>query len=61
MNELYQFQRAMRAMRNIAMQRGIIAVLDVGTSKVACLFSSGNLKRLHMIYVSTVLDKLTVT
>ena len=37
MNELYQSQRAMRAMRNIAMQRGIIAVLDVGTSKVACL------------------------
>ena len=37
MNELYQFQRALRAMRNIAMQRGIIAVLDVGTSKVACL------------------------
>ena len=37
MNELYQSQRAMRVMRKVAMQRGIIAVLDVGTSKVACL------------------------
>ncbi|SHJ36921.1 cell division protein FtsA [Palleronia salina] len=37
MTDLYQSQRAMRAMRKAAMQRGVIAVLDVGTSKVACL------------------------
>jgi cell division protein FtsA len=35
--DLYQTQRAMRQMRKAAMQRGVIAVLDVGTSKVACL------------------------
>ena len=37
MNELYQSQRAMRNMRKAAMQRGVVAVLDIGTSKVACL------------------------
>ncbi|MBO9477426.1 cell division protein FtsA [Shimia sp. R11_0] len=37
MTELYQSQRAMRTMRKAAMQRGVIAVLDVGTSKIACL------------------------
>ena len=37
MNELYQSQRAMRAMRKAAMQRGVVAILDVGTSKIACL------------------------
>ena len=37
MTDLYQTQRAMRQMRKAAMQRGVIAVLDVGTSKVACL------------------------
>jgi len=37
MNDLYQAQRAMRAMRKAAMQRGVIAVLDIGTSKVGCL------------------------
>ncbi len=37
MIELYQSQRAMRAMRKAAMQRGVVAVLDVGTSKIACL------------------------
>ncbi|SHI60608.1 cell division protein FtsA [Wenxinia saemankumensis] len=35
--DLYQSQRAMRNMRRAAMQRGVIAVLDVGTSKIACL------------------------
>lgn len=33
----YEAQRAMRSMRKAAMQRGVIAVLDVGTSKIACL------------------------
>ncbi|MFQ6553245.1 cell division protein FtsA [Aestuariibius insulae] len=37
MTELYENQRAMRHMRRAAMQRGVIAILDVGTSKIACL------------------------
>jgi len=37
MTDLYQQQRAMRAMRRAAMQRGVIAILDIGTSKIACL------------------------
>ncbi|MEM9853638.1 MAG: cell division protein FtsA, partial [Pseudomonadota bacterium] len=37
MSELYTAQRAMRNMRKAAMQRGVIAILDVGTSKIACL------------------------
>ncbi len=37
MTDLYQSQRAMRQMRQQAMQRGVVAILDVGTSKIACL------------------------
>ncbi|MBO6775887.1 MAG: cell division protein FtsA [Marinibacterium sp.] len=37
MTELYETQRAMRQMRQQAMQRGVIAILDVGSSKIACL------------------------
>ncbi len=37
MADLYQSQRAMRQMRRAAMQRGVVAVLDVGSSKIACL------------------------
>ena len=37
MSELYESQRAMRAMRKAAMQRGVIAILDLGSSKVGCL------------------------
>jgi cell division protein FtsA len=37
MVQLYESQRAMRALRRAAMQRGVVAVLDVGTSKIACL------------------------
>ena len=37
MSDLYQSQRSMRAMRRAAIQRGVIAILDVGTSKIACL------------------------
>jgi len=37
MTDLYATQRAMRLMRKTAMQRGVVAVLDVGTSKIACL------------------------
>ncbi|OCX66047.1 cell division protein FtsA [Thioclava sp. SK-1] len=37
MTDLYQAQRAMRNMRRAAMQRGVIALLDIGTSKIACL------------------------
>jgi cell division protein FtsA len=34
---LYQSQRAMRAKRQEAMRRGVIAVLDIGTFKISCL------------------------
>jgi cell division protein FtsA len=37
MTDLYRAQRAMRQMRRTAIQRGVVAVLDVGTSKIACL------------------------
>ena len=37
MNDLYHIQRAMREMRKFAIQRGVIAVIDAGSSKVACL------------------------
>ncbi|MDO5613570.1 MAG: cell division protein FtsA [Paracoccus sp. (in: a-proteobacteria)] len=37
MGELYQTQRAMRNLRRAALQRGVIGVLDIGTSKIACL------------------------
>ncbi len=37
MTELYETQRAMRQMRQQAMQRGVIAILDIGSSKIACL------------------------
>ena len=36
MNNLYETQRMMRKARKAAIQRGVIAVLDVGTSKIAC-------------------------
>jgi cell division protein FtsA len=35
--KLYEVQRAMRARREAALRRGVVAVLDVGSSKVACL------------------------
>ncbi len=37
MTDLYSTQRQMRRMRNAAIQRGVIAILDIGTSKIACL------------------------
>lgn len=37
MTDLYQTQRAMRHMRKTAMQRGVIAILDIGSTKIACL------------------------
>lgn len=37
MTEFHQTQRAMRGMRKAAISRGVIALLDIGTSKVACL------------------------
>ena len=37
MTDLYQSQRSMRHLRKTALQRGMIAILDVGTSKIACL------------------------
>jgi cell division protein FtsA len=37
MTDLYKAQRAMRNMRRAAIQRGVVAILDIGTSKIACL------------------------
>ncbi|MFT4620643.1 MAG: cell division protein FtsA [Sulfitobacter sp.] len=37
MSDFYQSQRMMRMMRQAALQRGVIAVLDIGTWKIACL------------------------
>ncbi|WP_339107784.1 cell division protein FtsA [Thioclava sp. GXIMD4216] len=37
MPDFYQAQRAMRNMRKAAMQRGVVALLDIGTSKIVCL------------------------
>ncbi|WP_372602795.1 cell division protein FtsA [Actibacterium sp.] len=37
MTDIYQSQCAMRRMRKQAMERGVIAILDVGSSKIACL------------------------
>lgn len=37
MTDIYQAQRSMRQMRRAALQRGVVAILDVGTSKIACL------------------------
>ena len=37
MMDLYDSQRSMRHMRKLAMQRGVVAILDVGSSKIACL------------------------
>ena len=50
MTDLYKTQRAMRNMRQAAMQRGVVAILDVGTSKIACLilrFDGAALPREH--------------
>ncbi len=37
MSDLYENQRQMRNMRKAAMQRGVVAILDVGTTKISCL------------------------
>lgn len=37
MSDFYQFQRAMRRLRQAALQRGVVAILDVGSSKIACM------------------------
>ncbi|MGI3170781.1 cell division protein FtsA [Pseudooceanicola sp. C21-150M6] len=37
MTMFYETQRAMRNNRKAAMQRGVVAVLDIGSSKIACL------------------------
>ena len=37
MTDLYRSQRAMRQMRRAALQRGVVALLDIGTSKITCL------------------------
>ncbi|MGB0658834.1 MAG: cell division protein FtsA [Mangrovicoccus sp.] len=45
MKDLYESQRAMRQIRKAAMQRGVVAILDLGTAKTTCLilrFHSGH-------------------
>ena len=37
MVDLYQSQRAVRQMRKAVLQKGVIAIIDVGSSKIACL------------------------
>ena len=37
MTHLYETQRAMRQRRRAALQRGVVAILDVGTAKIACM------------------------
>ncbi|MCR9085548.1 MAG: cell division protein FtsA [Rhodobacteraceae bacterium] len=37
MTGLYESQRAMRQIRQTAIQRGVVAILDIGSSKVTCL------------------------
>jgi len=37
MRDLYEAQRAMRQARRAAMARGVLAALDIGTSKVTCI------------------------
>lgn len=37
MRDLYEAQRAMRQARRTAMARGVLALLDIGTSKVTCI------------------------
>lgn len=37
MPEFYDTQRAMRNIRRAALQRGVIGILDIGSSKIACL------------------------
>ena len=37
MKDLYNAQRMMRNMRKMALQKGAIALLDVGSSKITCL------------------------
>ena len=37
MKDLYNAQRMMRNMRKMALQKGVIALLDVGSSKITCL------------------------
>ena len=37
MVDLYELQRAMRAMRQSALQRGALAILDLGSTKIGCL------------------------
>ncbi len=37
MSTLFEAQRAMRARREAALKRGVVAVLDIGSAKVACL------------------------
>lgn len=37
MSDLYQMQRSMRALRQAALQKGSVALLDIGSSKITCI------------------------
>ena len=37
MSRLYEIQKSMRAKRRAALQRGVIAILDIGTTKITCM------------------------
>ncbi len=37
MTDPYELQRTLRTIREVAQQRGVLAVLDIGTSKIGCL------------------------
>ena len=37
MSSLFQEQRNLRQQREVAIRRGVVAVLDIGTTKLACL------------------------
>ena len=37
MSRVYDIQRAMRSKRRAALQRGVIALLDIGTTKITCM------------------------
>ncbi|MDO5648229.1 cell division protein FtsA [Paracoccus sp. (in: a-proteobacteria)] len=40
MTDLYQKQRAMRKIRKAALQRGVVGILDIGTSQISCFVLS---------------------
>ena len=48
MSGLYESQKLMRNMRNAAIQRGAVAVLDIGTFKISCLVLQFDRSEAHL-------------